>query len=142
MGFLLSLFRRLLFNVTSSHLVAYGDGRVRERAIPGHADLHADWLGEEVTDSVRDLGHHHREAHRQQEDPEEAPAALSGLVRRRAEAADVHLRIGMCAVGKIAFKSRKRQGHKNTWERLVKSPFFISSSSFPEDEEGLRWGGE
>ncbi len=48
-----------------SDLVAECYGRVGEAAVPGHADLHADRLGEEVPHAVGDLGHHHREAHRQ-----------------------------------------------------------------------------
>ncbi len=72
-------------------LVAERDGRIGEAAVPCHADLHADRLGEEVPDAVGDLRHHDGEADGEEKHPEEAAAALPGLVRGSAKTADVHL---------------------------------------------------
>ena len=69
-----------------SYLVANGDCRVGQTPVPGHADLDGHGLGEEVPDSVRDLGHHHREADGQQEHPQHPPGLLPRLIRCRSQA--------------------------------------------------------
>ena len=75
-----------------TYLIAYRDGRVSERAVPRHADLHRHRLREEVAHPVGDLCHHHAEAERQQEDPDQPPTPLPVLVRGRAQPGDVDLR--------------------------------------------------
>ena len=67
----------------NEYLVANGDGRVGEAAVPGHADLHGDRLREVVAHAVRHLHQHHGEADAQQEHPQQAPPQRAALVDRR-----------------------------------------------------------